>query len=358
MFNTIYRFIYSRTTLFSTYAIRLAADCKAKGYYSRAANYLTAIRSFTKAVGELSLNKIDKTVLARYQEWMRRQGICDNTASCYNRLLRAIYNKAVGEGLVSDHHPFGACFMGKMKTEKRSIDEHSIIRLKAADLSQHEELIPTRDFFLFSFYTMGMPFVDIAYLRKSQIKDNLLVYRRHKTHQMVKVPLCEDAIHIINIYSAQTHDYVFPLLSSLNEAKAYGEYCTRLNAYNRSLKRLAKVTGINIALTSYTMRHSCAASPTSQTYRSPSYHKPWVIRGPTPPWFTFALLTISKCRKATTRYRVSLKASDKGKRLFFNLIDSLLFRHLIDASLLTASERLGYEVARGDAFRIPQPRRG
>lgn len=259
MFNTIYCFIYSRTTLFSTYAIQLAADCKANGYYSRAANYLTAIRSFTKAVGELSLNKIDKTLLARYQEWMRRQGICDNTASCYNRSLRAIYNKAVGEGLVSDHHPFRACFMGKMKTEKRSIDEHSIIRLKAADLSQHEELIPTRDFFLFSFYTMGMPFVDIAYLRKSQIKDNLLVYRRHKTHQMVKVPLCEDAIHIINIYSAQTHDYVFPLLSSLNEAKAYGEYCTRLNAYNRSLKRLAKITGINIALTSYTMRHSWAS---------------------------------------------------------------------------------------------------
>lgn len=259
MFNAISRYIHSRITKFSTYAIQLAAECRINGYYSRAANYLTAIRSFTKAVGELSLNKIDKTVLVRYQEWMRMQGISDNTASCYNRTLRAIYNKAASEGLVSDHHPFDACFTGKMKTDKRSIDEHCIIRLKNADLSRHEELIPTRDLFLFSFYAMGMPFVDIAYLKKTQIKDKLLVYRRHKTHQMVKVPLCEDAIHIINIYSSQTIDYVFPLLSSLNEAKAYLEYCTRLNAYNRSLKRLAKVTGINIALTSYTMRHSWAS---------------------------------------------------------------------------------------------------
>ena len=72
MFNTISRYILSRTTRFSNYAIQLAADCKANGHYSRSANYLTAIRSFTKAVGELSLNKIDKTVLAHYKEWMHR----------------------------------------------------------------------------------------------------------------------------------------------------------------------------------------------------------------------------------------------------------------------------------------------
>lgn len=259
MFNTISRFIHSRTTLFSTYAIQLAAECKADGYYSRAANYLTAIKSFTKAVGELSLNKIDKTVMARYQEWMRGQGICDNTASCYNRSLRAIYNKACTEGLVSDRHPFESCFMGKMKTEKRSIDVHCIIRLKQADLSLHKDLIPTRDLFLFSFYAMGMPFVDMAYLKKAQIKDNLLVYRRRKSKQVVEVPLCEDALHIINIYSAQTADYVFPLLTSQQKEKAYKEYCTRLNTYNRSLKRLARTTGVDIALTSYTMRHSWAS---------------------------------------------------------------------------------------------------
>lgn len=259
MFNTISRYILSRTTKFSNYAIQLAADCKANGHYSRSANYLTAIRSFTKAVGELSLSKIDKAILARYQEWMRKQGICDNTVSCYNRTLRAIYNKAVDERLVVDLHPFEACFMGTMKTDKRSIDEQCIAQLKYADLSRHEELIPTRDFFLFSFYTMGMPFVDIAYLKKSQIKDKQIVYRRHKTHQIVTVPLCEEALHIINIYSAQTLDYVFPLLTSENEAEAYREYCTRLNAYNRSLKRLAQITGVNIALTSYTMRHSWAS---------------------------------------------------------------------------------------------------
>lgn len=259
MFNTISRFVHSRTTKFSAYAVRLAEDCRRQGGYSRAANYLTAIHSFTKAVGELPLNKISATVVERYQTWMRTQGICENTASCYNRSLRAIYNKAVAEGLVKDCKPFRDCYTGRMKTEKRSVNEDCIRLLKNADLSHHEELKLTRDLFLFSFYTMGMPFVDIAYLKKSQINDTMLVYSRHKTHQLVKVPLCKSALHIINMYSHQTSDYVFPLLSSLNEAKAYQEYCTRLNAYNRSLKRLAKETGIDITLTSYTMRHSWAS---------------------------------------------------------------------------------------------------
>ena len=102
MFNTISRFVHSRTTKFSAYAVRLAEDCRRQGGYSRAANYLTAIHSFTKAVGELPLNKISATVVERYQTWMRTQGICENTASCYNRSLRAIYNKAVVEGLVKE----------------------------------------------------------------------------------------------------------------------------------------------------------------------------------------------------------------------------------------------------------------
>ena len=108
-----------------------------------------------------------------------------------------------------------------MKTEKRSVNEDCIRLLKNADLSHHEELKLTRDLFLFSFYTMGMPFVDIAYLKKSQINDTMLVYRRHKTHQLVKVPLCKSALHIINMHKDSSSTYAFPILTPFNENSSH-----------------------------------------------------------------------------------------------------------------------------------------
>jgi hypothetical protein len=40
-----------------------------------------------------------------------------------------------------------------------------------------------RDMLLFSFYTRGMSFIDMAYLKKSNIANGTLIYRRRKTGQ-------------------------------------------------------------------------------------------------------------------------------------------------------------------------------
>lgn len=252
--------------LFSTYAIRQAEQARCDGSYSRSANYLTAMRSFIGAVGDMPLRKIKKEHAAVYQEYLKRHGISLNTISCYNRTLRAIYNKAVGEGLTKDRQPFADVFTGHVKTTKRSVKEEILSRIKAVDLRGNPQLERTRDYFLFSFYTMGMPFIDVAYLRKEQITGDILFYDRRKTGSHVRVPLTSDALHLINIYSRETgtSPYVFPILTTTMEPEAYDEYCTCLNSYNRSLKQLAKSAGINANLTSYTARHSWA----SIAYRS------------------------------------------------------------------------------------------
>lgn len=265
MLESIIRYFKSRHISFASFATGLAEECKKKGHYSREANYLTATRSFTIAEGNLPLCRINRAVLADYQQWMLENGISANTASCYNRTLRAIYNKAVSRGLTKDNHPFKDCYTGRARTCKRAVDEDCILLLQQANLCEHNSLRFARDLFLFSFYAMGMPFVDMAYLRKSQIVEGTLSYRRHKTRQLVTVPLCQDALHIINIYSAMTSSvYVFPILTSTREPLAYQEYLARLNWYNRTLKRLARLAGISQPLSSYTMRHSWA----SIAYRS------------------------------------------------------------------------------------------
>lgn len=260
MLNSVFRYFKSRRVSFHAFATGLAEECKKRGHYSRMANYLTAMRSFTIAEGVLPLCKISPAVIADYQQWMRERGISANTASCYNRTLRAMYNNAVSRGLTKDHQPFKDCFTGRARTRKRAIDEDSIRVLRQADLHDQADMRLARDLFLFSFYAMGMPFVDMAYLRKSQVVDGTLSYHRHKTLQLVTVPLCHDALHIINIYAAKSPSaYVFPIISSTREPTAYHEYLAKLNWYNRALKRLGKAVGITHPLSSYTMRHSWAS---------------------------------------------------------------------------------------------------
>lgn len=241
------------------YACEMSMQARDNKGFSRAANYLTAIRSFKAAVGDMAISDITKVTIAKYQKRLEEKGLSQNTVSCYNRTLRAIYNKAVAEGLTKDRKPFATAFTGIVKTTKRSVREECLRKLRALDLGGNKRLAQARDFFIFSFYAMGMPFVDIAFLRKSQIDGDVLVYNRHKTRQQVRVPLTDEALHIINIYGTTSSPYVFPILSSTDEPKAYQEYCTRLNTYNRALKQLAKAAGISSRLTSYTVRHSWAS---------------------------------------------------------------------------------------------------
>ncbi len=248
-----------RPRLFAAYAYSQAALVKEAGCYSRAANYTTAIRSFTAAVGDLPLRHITADTVAAYQQYLKDKGICPNTMSCYNRSLRAIYNRAVAEGIVRDRQPFEACFTGRMKTDKRSIGSDHIRLLRTAELDHHPSLERARDYFLFSFYAMGMPFIDIAFLRHEQITGDILSYDRHKTRQHVRVPLIPEARQLIRKYAGRRSPYVFPILTATDSRAAYDEYCTQLNAYNRSLKKLARRAGIPDLLTSYTMRHSWAS---------------------------------------------------------------------------------------------------
>lgn len=259
MISIIKRLLLHRRIMFSAYALRQSEAARQAGCYSRAANYLTAMRSFISAVGDMPFDKLSKHVVNEYQTFLKDNGVSLNTISCYNRTLRAIYNKAVAEKLTKDNLPFENVYTGHTKTNKRSIREDCIRKIAKLKLDDDAQLERTRHYLLFSFYTMGMPFIDIAYLKKSQIRGKALDYDRRKTGQHIHVPLTDEALHIINMYAHDSSPYVFPILSATSEPDAYNEYCTKLNTYNRCLKRLANRANIAENLSSYTARHSWAS---------------------------------------------------------------------------------------------------
>jgi len=220
-------------------------------------NYLTALRSLKDYLGgEIAIKQLDKQTFKGFEKWLLQRKVCLNTISCYMRSLRSLFRKVKGE---ADSEAFSSVYTGKAKTEKRAIEASDIIRLKSISLKPDSPLCQTRDMFLFSFYALGMPFVDIAFLRKSQISDGQLVYLRHKTGQRISVRLEPCMTEIIRRYQTDHSEYVFPIIDSNDLDKAYKEYHQKLVGYNRALKSLGKKAGISANLTSYTPRHTWAS---------------------------------------------------------------------------------------------------
>ena len=236
-------------------------------------NYRTAVRSFIRFSGgtDVPVSALDADSVRNYERWLRDRGVCPNTSSCYMRSLRAIYNKAATKRLVKDKEPFKGVFTGNERTVKRSIGAEEMRRLiltpfpppcgggkekETASASGASAL----DLFLFSFYAMGMPFTDLAHLRKPQVKDGVLTYRRCKTGRQVRVKLEKCMLDILEKYKAEGTDYLFPILYKVKDGRICPvSYPCALSRYNRSLKQLARRAGITVNLTSYVARHSWAS---------------------------------------------------------------------------------------------------
>ena len=224
-------------------------------------NYLTALRSIATFNGgeDVTLAQLREPFIIRFERWLCDRGICLNTSSCYMRSLRALYNKVVKQQRLRDQRPFAHVYTGVAKTDLPVLDRKDICRLRSVELKPGSRQEMARDLFLFSLCSMGMPFVDVAFMRKSQIEGDTLVYHRHKTGQRVSVYLEPCMQQIIRKYWCEDGDYVFPILRSTAPQNAYAEYKSGLAAYNAQLSQLEKKAGLSKHLSSYTPRRTWAS---------------------------------------------------------------------------------------------------
>ena len=121
-----------------------------------------------------------------------------------------------------------------------------------------------QDMFVLMFLLRGLPFVDLAYLRKSDLRDNVITYRRRKTGRPLSVTLTPEALELLKKYmNRDSHSpYLFSLLKSGEGTKeAYREYQLALRSFNQQLTLLGEVLGLNDKLSSYTARHTWLQQP-------------------------------------------------------------------------------------------------
>lgn len=227
-------------------------------------NYWRAYRSFATFLGKqyLPFPACTETLIGEYEKWLRHRKIKRNSSSFYMRILRAVYNLAVSDGLASTENPFRKVYTGIDTTRKRAVDKHVIRQLRTLDLTKNPTLAYARDLFLFSLYLRGMAFVDMAYLQKCDIRHGDVTYVRRKTGTRLSIKVEPCLQEIVERYEEKTTHtpYVLPIITSTDEKQAYREYQNALSYYNKQLKRLSEMLDEDVPLSSYTPRHTWATT--------------------------------------------------------------------------------------------------
>lgn len=240
----------------------LVATYKRHGQLRTGETYLSTLNSIKRFRNnaDIELMDIGHEFVVSYEHYLKTEGVQHNTISFYMHRLRAVYNKAVGQELIEQRFPFKHLKMSIEKTIKRAISVRLIKKIKLLDIKELSSKDLARDMFLFSFYTRGMSFIDIAYLQKNDLKNGFLVYRRKKTGQKLMIHWESCMEQIANKYKSDSSSpYLF---SILDEAKGdiRKQYHNTLTLINRNLKKMGEEIGLDIPLTMYVARHSWAST--------------------------------------------------------------------------------------------------
>ena len=256
---TAFHKLTKEVSLFSFWH-NVIAQLKQLGKIRTSETYTATLNSFMAFRDEqdVPLDGISSDMMLLYEAHLKARGVRMNTISFYMRIFRAVYNRAVEKGLTTQQYPFRHVYTGVDKTVKRAIPIKAIKALKELDLAMNSTLDFARDMFLFSFYTRGMSFVDMAYLKKSDLKNGILTYRRRKTGQELSIKWEKCMAEIIAKYPENKTGFLLPIIKEQGDERR--QYDNALHLVNYHLKKLSTMLKLQRPLTMYVARHSWASA--------------------------------------------------------------------------------------------------
>ena len=246
---------------------------KREGKFPAMHVYACTLRSYEKFCAEerhpknttasLSMQEIfTPERLKEYEDWLAGQQSSPNTISTYMRTLQAVYNRWMSPG-IEGYNPvlFKDVYTKVESHTKRALTAEQMEQLRNTDfsvLTLRQQQVLT--YFLLMFMLRGMPFIDLAHLRKSDLRNRRITYRRHKTGKLMVVDVPPDAMRLLQKYRDKTDsEYLFPLLhGGLFMEEHHHRYQETLRHFNRELARLMKQLLPGVSVSSYTARHTWA----------------------------------------------------------------------------------------------------
>lgn len=216
---------------------------------------------------DLEFKEITSYFLNKFETFLRARGNSEGSLGVRMRELRALFNKAIENGLVEEkHYPFKKYKVSKLKSGnvKKALTRDQVKLIERLDVSEYPHLVNAKNYFLFSYFTRGMNFYDMMFLKWSNISNDRILYKRSKTKGNFSVKITEPVQMILNHYKGQNRptDYIFPILlkDSMTSMQIANRKHKTLRRYNNRLSEIANIVGITDKITSYTARHSFATN--------------------------------------------------------------------------------------------------
>lgn len=267
----------------NTFFDALIGELERTGKHGTASTYRTTLTAFEKfAAGRrYNFEELNTALVLRFQKSLNMEGLKNNTITFYLCKLRSVYNKAVREGFAPKGcDPFEGIVLRIEKTRKLAVSDAVLRKVAASKFPGKNELAVARDLFLFSFYTRGMSYVDMAYLRRSDIQEDVIRYRRRKTGQLFTIKIIPELQALIDRYRDFCDPWVLPIMfyvtpegkylphrfagGSPEEKKEFEQTLYKRYIYSRSnnlraLRRISKRLGLEQNLTFNMARHTWAS---------------------------------------------------------------------------------------------------
>ncbi len=248
---------------FNEYANNLVNNLYLNNKVGNAIVYQTAINrvlGFAEYT-DISFEQLNYRFLENFKNKLIADGVKANTISNYFRTLRAIFNKAIKEKLVSrDEYYFTDINFKPERTAKRAISKDELVRFSNYHVIQHTSEWFAKNYFLLSFSLIGISFTDLAYMMPANIIDGRVEFKRRKTGKYYSIKLTDAALKILSELKLENSKYLLPVLPNdieedgIKAKKLILQWIKTTNKYLYRISSNCKISN----LTTYVARHTWA----------------------------------------------------------------------------------------------------
>jgi len=249
---------------FLEYGYHLVDELKYVHRFGTAISYEGTLRIMKTFANEkdIKFNEVNYDFLKKFEKYhLAKEGNSTNGLAAYTRTIRAIFNKGIKDGAIDkDAYPFSEYKIRTTPTKKRAINISYIKNIMELNLPIEHELFHARNYFLISYMLYGMPFMDMALLKITNIKNGRIDYQRKKTSKNYDIKISEPLSKILGFYLKDKTklEFIFPIIKRDTSEQQYKDVIRKRKIYNKKLKKIADLCGIEQRLTSYVSRHSFA----------------------------------------------------------------------------------------------------
>jgi integrase len=213
--------------------------------------YQATLNKINEFAGTVNFEDVGFAFLQSFDRYMQqdteeKKALKTNARGIHFRNIRAVYNQAINEDLVSlSLYPFRKFRIKKETTQKRSISIEVLRKLFNYEGNELENR--SRDVAKLIFFLIGINVKDLVFLTK--IENGRIEYRRFKTATPISIKVEPEALQLIEKYKGD--DYL------LKFAGCHSDYRTFNAKINLHLSEIAKKIKIS-KITTYTLRHTWA----------------------------------------------------------------------------------------------------